>query len=420
MSISYLGHLSCLRCGTAYPDPSIELLGRGCPRCEAEGVPANVLPSYDLTSGPLPVDRMQPGLFRYRAMLPLAPETEPVSLAEGATPLVPLPQTAGRAGVAEVYIKDESRNPTWSYKDRLAAVAITKAVEIGVDTVVVASTGNHGAAIAAYAARAGLRCVVLTVASGPDTMKTLMQVYGAQVVALERPRDRWALMAELAAVRGWLPMSGSADPPVGSIGFGVDGYKTIAYELYEQFGRAPDVIVVPVAYADGLAGITRGFADLFGLGLIHQAPMMVAAEPFGPHADALRSGAEIAGPVPVAPSVSFSIASPFGTYQGLVALRSTGGRAIAVPDDDVVLDAQGRLGREAGVYAEASSVTALLALEQVAATGDLPPDSTVVLIGTSTGLKDVGATASRLPAVPLIEATPADLDAALAVDHLGS
>ncbi|MGW0803298.1 threonine synthase [Nonomuraea sp. NPDC002799] len=414
MTKHYLDRLSCLRCKRTYPDPSVELLGRGCPACEHDGVPANLVTDYEIPAlGEIPADDGQPGLFRYRALLPLRDDTAAVSLGEGGTPLVELPATAERLGLGAVYVKDETRNPTWSYKDRLAAVAMTKAVELGVEAVVVASTGNHGAAVAAYAARAGLKCVVLTVASVPSTMKTLMQVFGADVVALDRAPDRWVLMRRLTEERGWLPMSGHASPPVGSISYGLDGYKSIAYEIVADLGRVPDFVVVPVAYADGLTGIWRGFADLVALGVTDRLPRLVAAEPFGPHRDALARGAEVAGPVPAAPSVAFSIASPFGTYQGLAALRATSGQAVAVPDDERILDAQRRFGTEAGLYLEASSITTLVALEELVAQGEVAADATVVLIGTSTGLKDVGATAAGLPGVPVIEPTPSALDRAL-------
>lgn len=412
--MTYTRTLACLRCAATYPDPSLELVGRGCPACEADGVPANVLPRYEISAtGAVPVDADQPGLFRYRSLLPLAPGTTAVSLAEGATPVVDLPDLATQLGVRAVVVKDETRNPTWSYKDRLAAVAVTKAVELGINTVVVASTGNHGAAIAAYAARARLRCVVLTVASVPSTMKTLMQVYGAEVVALPEPRQRWSLMRELVEKFGWLAMSGHADPPVGSNPYGVDGYKTIAYELVTQLASPPDVVVVPTAYADGLVGIGRGFADLVALGVLERSPRLVAAEPFGPLAAALASGSEVAGPVPYEPSVAFSTASPVGTYQGLSALRSTGGAAVAVPDDGVILAAQRDLAASAGLYQEAASATVWPALAALASRGELGPDASVVVIGTSTGLKDVGATAAALPEVPVIEPTADALLAAI-------
>ena len=412
---AYTGKLRCVRCGAGYPEPALDLIGAGCPACAAAGVPANVLPVYDLTGlDHLTAADGEPGIFRYRALLPLSSGTAPVSLGEGGTPVVDLPVLAESTGLRRVWVKDESRNPTWSYKDRLAAVATTKAVEVGAETVVVASTGNHGAAVAAYAARAGLRCVVLTIASVPMTMKTLMQAYGAEVVALPRPADRWHLMRELVAARGWMAMSGYADPPAGSHPYGVDGYKTIAYELVEQLPAPPDVVVVPVAYGDGLSGIARGFADLVALGTIGRMPRLIAAEPFGPLAEALAAGSETAGPVPVRPSVAFSTASPYGTQQSLEALRSSGGAAVATPDDEEIIAAQLALAGQAGIYLEASSATAAVALRKAAAEGLIGPDETAVIIGTSSGLKDVGTTAARLSEVPVIEPSIEALDGVLA------
>lgn len=415
--MSYLGHLRCVRCGAhAAADAGYA----GCSDCAARGVPANVLPAYDLSGyrsrdlAAPPIDPRQPGLFRYRALLPLESDKPVVSLGEGNTPLLPARRLGAALGVERLYVKDETRNPTWSYKDRLAAVAVSRAAADKADTVVVATTGNHGAAVAAYAAAAGLRCVVLTLESVPQTMKTLMQVYGAQVVALRTGPQRWQLMAEAVRSRGWVPMSGFQNPPVGSNPFGVDGYKTIAYELVDQLGGAPDVVVVPTAYADGLAGIKRGFADLRALGIIGRVPRLVAAEPFGPYADALARGVDTAGPVPAGPSVAFSIASPVGTYQGLAALRDSGGEAVAVPDDAEILATQALAGRTEGLYLEGASAVALAAVRRLAEGGRIRADETVVVIGTSTGLKDVGATSAGLPPVPVIEPELAALDAALA------
>jgi threonine synthase len=409
--------LACLRCGRQWPEPAFELLGAGCPSCASAGFPANVLPLQDasaLRTDPptLPLRAGEPGLFRYRDLLPLDSATAAVSLGEGGTPLVELPELAAQSGVGRLLVKDETRNPTWSYKDRLAAVAVTKATELGVDTVVVCSTGNHGAAVAAYAARAGIRCVVLTLASVSPAMKTLMGVYGAVVAALRTGPERWALMRQLVAQRGWMPMSGQADPPVGSPGYGVDGYKTVTYELFEQLGGLPDVVVVPTAYGDGLTGIARGFDDLVALGLTDRIPRLLAAEPFGPLRAALETGADRAGPVPAGPSLSFSIASPYGTYQSLASLRHSRGGAVAVPDDETVMAAQRRLGRH-GLYLEASSAITLPALEQWRRDGEVGEHDSVVLIGTSTGLKDIDATASLLPPVPVIDPEVPALDAIL-------
>ncbi|GAA4253005.1 threonine synthase [Dactylosporangium darangshiense] len=405
--MTYTGVLQCRRCGTERPDTDPYA---PCAPCLAEGVHANPFPVYRLTGADWHRDPARPGVFGWQHLLPLRPGTAPVSLGEGGTPLLPLTRTASRLGLQRLYLKDESRNPTWSYKDRLIAVAVARAVQDGAETVAVASTGNHGAAAAAYAGAAGLRCVVLTLESVPLTMKVLMQSYGAHVVALRQAPDRWKVLAEGVRARGWVPLSGYLSPPAGSNPFGVDGYKTIAYEIVASLGTAPDVLVAPAAYGDGLAGIRRGFEDLVELGVVPRVPRLVAAEPFGPYADALTHGFRPGATVPAGPTVAFSVGTPVATYQGYAALS---GGAAATATDEEIMASQLRLAREEGVYLEASSVLPVAVLGKLVAGGTVGPDDTVVLLGTSTGLKDIGATAALLPAVPVIEPSLESLDATL-------
>jgi threonine synthase len=408
MSIAYRGRLVCIRCGAPRDEDTAYT---GCPACAAEGVPVAVRPDYAITPGPLPISPSARGVFRWGAALPLAADASVTTLDEGGTPLLELSRLGAELGMRRLLLKDESRNPTWSWKDRLAATAISKAVASRADTVIVSTTGNHGAAVAAYAAAAGLRCVALTLTSVPATMRTLMQSYGARVVAYETGPDRWKVMAEAVEAYGWVPMSGFQNPPVGSNPFGVDGYKTIAFELWEDLGEVPDVVAVPAAYADGLAGIFRGFADLRALGVTTRMPRLVAAEPFGPYRRALTDGSDVAGPVEAGPSTAFSIATPVGTYQGVDALRRTGGTAVVTGGDDAIMTMQARLAAAEGLYLEASSVTPLLAAAALAGSGEIGPDDTVVVVGTSTGLKDVGATAARLPEPPVADPTLQALEA---------
>ncbi|MCW2658382.1 MAG: hypothetical protein JWR06_2575 [Jatrophihabitans sp.] len=383
-----------------------------CATCEAQGQHVNALPVYELSRLPrgLRADLAQPGLFRYRDLLPLGSATVPVSLGEGATPLLPIRRVAEQLDTGELYWKDESRNPTWSYKDRLAAVGITKAREAGAEVVIVSSTGNHGAAVAAYAAAAAIRCVALTIESVPLTMKVLMQSFGAHVVALKNPSDRWAIMRAAIRAHGWMPMSGFVDPPAGSNPFAIDGYKTIAYEIVADLGRAPDVVITPVAYGDGIVGLQRGFADLLELGEITQVPRLVAAEVFGPYARSAGGQPGRDSRVESGPSVAFSIATPVATFQGHQAIAATRGTAVATPSDGDILAAQEMLARLEGMYVEASSAITLAALRALRASGELRADDVVVCIGTSTGLKDIGATASMLPPVPVIKPTLAALE----------
>ena len=414
--------LQCLRCRSRFGEPR---LFAGCPRCRAEGVAVNLTVEYDLAplaaAGPLAFPSEPRGLWRFRALLPVRPERPP-SLGEGGTPLVALERIGARLGLPRLYAKVESQNPTWSYKDRLCALAVAHALELGAPAVTTSSTGNHGASTAAYAARAGLPCVLFTLDSVPATMKTLMQAYGAAVVSCPTSEARWALMRQGVERLGWYPTSGYALPPVGSTPWGVEGHKTIAYEIAEELGAAPAAVVVPSGYSDGLFGIWKGWSELAALGAVKQVPRMIAAEPFGPLAHALREGLD--APVPVDPpggSVAFSIASRYGTWQGLTALRQSGGMGVALTDEGI-LEAQRALAREEGIYAEPSSAAVLAALMQLQSRRgqDAPfhPDDAVVLVITSGGLKDPGASRAWLPEVP---AAGPDLDAFLAAvrDHYG-
>jgi threonine synthase len=405
--------LECLRCRAVFDDARGFA---GCPRCRESGVAVNLTVRLDLSAlagvRPESLPSTPRGLWRYHAVLPVAAE-HAVTLGEGATPLVRLERLGKRLGLPRLFAKDESRNPTWSYKDRLCAVAVSHAVATGARVITISSTGNHGASTAAYAARAGLPCVIFTLTSVPETMKTLMQAYGAAVVACPTSESRWDLMRQGIERYGWYPTSGFIAPPVGSNPWGVEGYKTIAYEIAEDLGwAAPDVVVVPSAYSDGLYGTWKGWTELQALGLIKQTPRMIAAEPFGPLAHALERG--LAAPEMVdAPgsSVAFSIASRYGTWQGLAALRDSGGGGVRLTDEGI-FEAQRALAREEGLYVEPSSAGALTAVMQLAGRKALDPEQTIVVVLTSGGLKDTGATRTWLPPVP---AADGDLDRVLAV-----
>src|SRR5262245_33331583 len=370
--------LQCLRCRAVYRDPR---LFTGCPRCARESVNVNLSVAFDpaalgaLTSASFPAAPRS--LWRFRALLPLG-DAEPVSLGEGATPLVRMGRLGRRLGLTRLYAKDESQNPTWSYKDRLCSLAVTHAMATGARVVTISSTGNHGASTAAYAARAGLPCVIFTLASVPDTMKTLMQAYGAAVVACPTSESRWVLMKEGIERHGWYPTSGWSIPPIGSNPFGVEGYKTIACEIAEDLDwMAPDVVAVPSCYSDGLFGIWKGWTELNTLGLVKTRPRMLAAEPHGPLAHALAHGLETPEKVTAGSSVAFSIASPYGTYQGLAALRESGGLGVPITDEGI-FEAQRMLAGEEGIYAEPSAIVGLTAVMPQARQNTNAADDVVV------------------------------------------
>lgn len=417
---TYLGHLRCPRCGAAQPERSAFA---GCPACAASGFGVNLRPAYRIEAGPLPRAEREPGIFGYRDLLPVPAGARPVSLGEGGTPLLPLRTLGAALGLPRLLAKDETRNPTGSYKDRLAAVAVSRAAANGAATVVVATSGNHGAAVAAYAASAGLPCVALTHATVPLGMRTRMQAYGARVFRYESGPDRWAVMAAAVAEHGWVPMSGFRDPPIGSNPFGVDGYKSIAYELWRDLGeRVPDVVVLPAAYGDGVAGVHRGFADLLALGLARAVPRLVAVDPYGAYLAALAEPEPRPRRVPVPDggrSVAFSVATPIATQQGVEALRQSGGTAVAERSDQAILEMQARLAAAEGVYAEPSAVLPLIGARRLAESGWLKPHEQVVALVTASGLTDVESTAARLPEPPILPPDLAALDKALAGNLAG-
>ncbi len=411
--IQYASSLECCRCLQKFEESDAFA---GCPRCASEGVPASLRPTYDIL-------REDGGDFltrpeRWRSALPLSPDDELISLHEGDTPLLELARLGRGMEVGQLLLKDESRGPTWSWKDRLARAAISKAKADGSNTVVVATTGNFGAAVAAYCAVAGLRCVALTTTTVPSTMRTLMQVYGADVVAYENGPDRWRVMQEAVNVHGWVPMSNYTNPPLGSNPFGVDGYKFISFEIVRELGRVPDFVIAPASYGDGLVGIHRGFEDLVRLGYAHRTPRMVPAEVHGQYTQALLAGSEVPGPVSAGPSIAFSAATPVGAYQVLDVLKRSGGQPVLAGDDGELLQMQYRLASSEGLYQEATSVMPLVGLKQLSTNFPLE-DACVVVIGTSSGLKDVGVTREYLPPPVVLPPTLSALEDALGTTREG-
>ncbi len=402
--MSHLAGLACIRCGAWF---GIEPRFDGCPECRREA-PANLTPRYDLDAAARTLSaealRDRPtGMTRYRELLPPDIRTAP-TLGEGETPLLHCERYGRRLGLERLFLKDESRNPSGSFKDRLAFTALAMAERFGATAVGVSSTGNAGAAAAAYAARAGLPCVVLTVQGAASAIVTQMQAFGAMVVATRTKADRWKLLQTGVAEWGWYPTSPCFGPPVGSNPYGVDGYKTLAYEVCEQMGgEAPDWCALPVAYGDALFGMWKGFDELAKLGLVSGQPRMAAAEMAGCLAAALASGADAIPEIPApTPHVAGSISVNQSTYQALHALRASGGAAAQVRNDEL-LPRQRQLAADEGIYAEPSSLAALAAVDRLCKEGHIRSSDTVVVVNTASGLKDTAATAAAAAAIPTVD-----------------
>lgn len=380
--------LTCIRCQTAYP---IEPAVSGCSKC-VDAAPSNLRVAY----APEVRKRWRfdgrddaPGIWRYAEMLPV-PGDVAVSLGEGGTALLATPRMAVRLGLERLLIKDETRNPTWSYKDRLSTVAVSAAKMLGARVLATSSSGNAGASLAAYAARAGLPCVVLTSAGTAGPMLAQIGKYGAAVVPLADKAHRWPMLAEGVRRYGWFATSPYTSPVVGSHPIGIEGYKTLAFEIVEQLGgTAPDWCAMPVCYGDAMAGLWQGFLDLKEMGAINRLPRLIAAEAHGSLAAALRDGGDRIPDRPAAfETLAISIGATQSAYQALQALRQSNGRAVALGNDGLI-SMQEELAATEGVLAELSSVMPLLAIARLRGDGTIAAGETVVAIATAGGLKDL-------------------------------
>ncbi len=401
--------LQCVRCAAQYP---ADHYAEDCPACRSVAR-SNLTVVYDDAmrsprARPVAADR---SLWRYGDLLPVT-KAEGVSLGEGSSPLHELSRIGEAIGVGRLLGKDETRNPTWSFKDRLACLAVSSAKAMGAKVIVSSSSGNAGAAAAAYAAKAGLDCIVFTFKGTTGPMLTQMRAYGATVVACENKADRWTLMEHAVRNYGWFPTSPFFGPVVGSNPYGIEGYKTLAYEVAEQMDwTVPDWCVLPVCYGDALLGMWRGFEDMMAFGWTDRMPRMVAAETYGSLGAALTDGLD--APLDIRKNdetVAVSIGATRGTYQALDIIRRSGGTALTIGNDDIMRWQQ-VMARDEGLYIEPSSAAGIAAVEQLAQAGKLGAKDMVVSLLTASGLKDPAATAALQGDTV---AVPADFEGAVA------
>lgn len=332
-----------------------------------------------------------PGMSRWAPLLP--PLVEELSMGEGGTALVDAGPLAASIGLdCPLFLKDESRNPTWSHKDRLNYCTVSAAVLNGAPGIVAASSGNHGAAAAAYAARAGLPCIIVTSPAAHPSYFDFYAALGADVVPVPT-EERWPVVRRIVAETGFMPMSNLTDYHTGNP-FGPEGYKTISYELFLQLGRqVPGTVVMPTGYGELLYGVAKGFMELKRLGVTDRVPAMVSAEPgvAGPLAQALRRNVP-AMKVPAAASLASAIVCTTSSARGAKAIRDTAGRALTF-SEETLRHLHGELARQ-GLWQELSGVAALAALKDATRAG-IAFEGPVVAVLTSTGLKEVTADASN-------------------------
>jgi threonine synthase len=349
--------------------------------CQSDGAP--LLVRYSRQRFPRTSISNEWTMWRYRAMLPIADGEEPISLGEGATPLVPLSRRATRRD--DVYVKDEAQNPTGSFKSRGMSVAVTVAKRLGVPSLVAPSAGNAGGALAAYGARAGIGVRVYIPRDTPELLVEEIESYGAQAVLVDGLIDEAGRRAaEHARETGAFNVATFREP------YRVEGKKTMAFELVEQLGRVPGTIIYPTGGGTGLVGMWKAFGELEQLGWIGAArPLMVAvqAEGCAPIVRAFVRGEEAAVPVESGHTTMWGLRVPGGIGDRLTlqAVRESRGCAVAVSDDRA-RDAMRELHEAEGIDATEEGGATLAALAMLHADGlELP--APIVLFNTATSLK---------------------------------
>ncbi len=320
-------------------------------------------------------------IARYREHLPVGPSTPEVDLQEGSTPLVPSLNIGRALGLERLYFKYEGLNPTGSFKDRGMVVAIAKALEAGSRVVMCASTGNTSASMAAYAARTGLRAIVV-VPSGEIAMNKLSQalMYGAKVVALKGSFDDALDVVRDLTSRYPVALMNSINPDR------LQGQKTAAFEIVDVLGDAPDYLVLPVGNAGNITAYWKGFREYHAAGRSTRLPRMIGAQAEG--AAPIVTGHPIAHPRTVASAIR--IGNP-ASWEGATSARDESGGLIAAVTDTEILAAQIRLANSEGLFAEPASAAPLALLIRLVMEGKIEKDSTTVVVLTGSGLKDPDA-----------------------------
>ena len=402
-------HMNGYRCFACSAEQAADYAGFECPSCGG-----NLEVTYDYAAaaeelasgfGESPRD-----LFRYQALLPVHKPQSPFPLRIGGTPLYQASRLGQQAGLTRLCLKDDSRNPSASLKDRASAVTLCRAMDIGVSVVSVASTGNAGSSLACLCAALGMKAVVFVPESAPAAKLTQLLSYGAQVLAVRgNYDDAFDLCLAASKEFGWFNRSNGFNP------FTREGKKTCAFEIWEDLGgEVPDRVVVPTGDGNILSGIWKGWRDLQAVGLIDRLPKIDCAQS--------RSSAAISqtvhrlrkNPEPVmnwskvtldqvqASTLADSI-SVDQARDGLAAVRAiieSGGEAITVPDDQI-LAALGEMARHSGVFPEPAAATPWAAVKQMVDEKLIEPDELVVCLVTGSGLKDA-ARARQVAGEPVI------------------
>ncbi len=411
--MSFATGLQCRECGSTYP-----LEARYS--CEFCFGPLEVAYALESAKGAVTPESIAAGpnsIWRYGALLP-DPGDEPVDLGAGWTPLRRATRLAEVLGVRELWLKDDTRNPTGSFKDRVVSVALSSARRLGFSTAACASTGNLATSVAAHAAFIGWPSVTIIPSDLEKSKIAMTSIFGGTVIGVDGSYDDVnRLCVELVAEHAdWAFANVNLRP------YYAEGSKTLAYEICEQLGwRTPDQVVVPVASGSQLTKVAKGFKEFIELGLVDgDAPILFGAQATGcsPIATAFREGAEVITPQkPNTIARSLAIGNPADGPYVLDELRAHGGDCGSVSDDEV-LECIGLLARTEGIFAETAGGATIAALRQMIERGTIDPEKSIVAIISGHGLKTLDAIVETATVTATIRPSLAEAEAVLGYNAL--
>jgi len=403
MTSSFIGY-RCSICNAEYAPDEITYT------CPNDGGNLDVILNYDALRKKgergLIMDE-EPSLWRYQPLLPVAdPGGVGTPLrAAGWTPMFSPVSLAEKLNLKSLWIKDESRNPTASFKDRASAILVARAQEIDAEVIVTASTGNAGAALAGMAAAVGHKAVIFAPKTAPPAKVAQLLIYGAKVLLVDGNYDAaFDLSIRAADEFGWYCRNTGYNP------FTAEGKKTAAFEIWEQLrlSKSSQRLSVFVSVGDGniISGLHKGFKDLHAIGLLEMLPRIygIQSEGSAAIANAFNAGTEEIKPVSaITLADSISVDLPRDGLRALRAATQTGGAYITVPDDEIIA-AIAELGK-VGIFAEPAGSTSYAGLVKAVREGIIEPDDPVVVLNTGSGLKDVRAAMQAAGEAPIIEPT---------------
>jgi threonine synthase len=381
--------LKCLLCGADYPPEEVPYV---CPLHGDEGI-LNVQYDYsriaELWKRECLARSRDDSLWRYKPLLPVNDDAPVPPLRVGWTPLYPAGRLAESLGLKHLWVKDETRQPTASLKDRASVIAVVKAAEIGARVITTASTGNAAAALAGVCASVGRKNVIFVPASAPEAKVAQLLAYGSEVLLVEGSYDdAFDLCLKAARKFGWYNRNTAYNP------YMTEGKKTVILEACEQLGwQAPDAVFVPVGDGCIIGGVHKGLQDLIALGWIDKMPRLIGVQAEGSSAlyDAWKKGIPPQEMKPIhADTVADSISAglPRDRIKALRAVMETGGAYVTVSDEEI-LQAIPALAGATGVFAEPAGAAPLAGLQKALKIGLVRSDERVVLLVTGSGLKDI-------------------------------